>query len=323
MWQPTGNFQSKLISPAWNIGTDVCWIFCRYQHFFLKPLLADSDDVLLFLWCVPGYSSIYKLLTHLASGTLTCGCSEEYLKTGNYLGLVEKKEMINLVYLCPKRRWDKEPMMKGRNKGVKMCLWELRALGRTLCTCLWHKASLTVSCLQPAECRCPCRRGSRWKCTACVWSPSVSLRISHESTGSAAAPRPESWNSTPGWSVLCFLFMCRWDASCACTVLFFYLKPLHPGVGILQLQDGVEDDVGVSLGGDVLQGLQHAHHLGKNTKWSNTHADTWKVTTWHCKLSPRNSHGLLCDMRAFVAVAVLFDIKLLFFSTFFFHCALF
>ena len=26
---------------------------------------------------------------------------------------------------------------------------------------------------------------------------------------------------------------------------------------------------------------------GENIKWSNTHADTWKVTTWHCKLFPR------------------------------------
>lgn len=31
-------------------------------------------------------------------------------------------EMINLVYICPERRWDKEPMMNVRNKGVKMCL---------------------------------------------------------------------------------------------------------------------------------------------------------------------------------------------------------
>ena len=54
---------------------------------------------------------------------------------------------------------------------------------------------------------------------------------------------------------------------------FLYLEPLHPGVRILQLQDGVEDDVGVSLGGDVLQGLQHTHHLGKTSN-DQTHMPT-------------------------------------------------
>lgn len=43
----------------------------------------------------------------------------------------------------------------------------------------------------------------------------------------------------------------------------FYQKPLHPDVWILQLKDGVEDDVGVRFGSDVLQGLQHTYQLVK------------------------------------------------------------
>lgn len=51
----------------------------------------------------------------------------------------------------------------------------------------------------------------------------------------------------------------------------FYQKPLHPDVWILQLQDGVKDDVGVSFGSDVLQGLQHTHHLVKYQMITNEH----------------------------------------------------
>lgn len=60
-----------------------------------------------------------------------------------------------------------------------------------------------------------------------------------------------------------------------------YQKPLHPDVWILQFQDGVEDDVGVSVGSNVLQGLQHTHHLVKYqmNKSLFTDKQTKKMTT--------------------------------------------
>lgn len=60
---------------------------------------------------------------------------------------------------------------------------------------------------------------------------------------------------------------------------------MHLGVWILQLQDGVKDGVGVSFGSDVLQRLQHTHHLGKyqidfkhNTKMTACHCNSFTYT---------------------------------------------
>ena len=205
------------------------------------------------------------------------------------------------------------------------CVCEFPALRRTLWTCLWRAASLTVSCLQPAECRCPRRRGSRWKYTACVWSPSVSLRISHESTGSAAAPCPESWNITPGWSVLCcflqtvhvhaqarqvsfFYFFYTWNH---CILVFGSFSSRMVSKTTLVSALAVTSSRGFST-----RTIWGKHQMIKHT-CRHMKSDNMTLQT----ISPY-SHELLCDIRALVAVAVLFDIKLLFFFYLFPFCSI-